>query len=260
MFDLISPIVTRIKQDNPLVLNITSLVTMDFIANGLLCVGASPIMSQGIEESADLMNICASVVINPGTLDEPFIKLSEQVCQLANVHKKPIVFDPVGAGASAYRTTTCKRILDTFKIAILRGNASEIMALAGHTNNTKGVDSLSETQYAIDSARLLAQKYQLTVVISGETDAIVDTHTTEYINYGSPLMPMITGTGCLLSAVVGAFQAVHSNPFEAATAATAFYGMCGTIAARHATKPGSFKVAFLDALYTLPNRDDYANN
>ena len=260
MFELINPIISKIKQDKPLVLNITNVVTMDFIANGLLCIGASPIMSQGIEESADLMKICASVVINPGTLDEAFIKLSEHVCQQANAHSKPIVFDPVGAGASAYRTATCKRLLDTFTIAILRGNASEIMALAGHTHTSKGVDSTSETQYAIDSAQLLAQKYQLTVVISGETDVIVDTHSTKQVFYGSALMPMITGTGCLLSAVVGAFQAVHSNSFEAATAATAFYGMSGNIAGRSATKPGSFKVAFLDALYTLPNRDDYAKN
>lgn len=258
MFDTIHQIITRIKQTKPLVLNITNDVTMDFVANGLLCLGASPIMSKGIQESADLLDITTSVVINPGTLDDNFIALSEQVCLLANTINKPIVLDPVGAGASLYRTSTCKRLLDTFDVAIIRGNASEIMALAGHTRNTKGVDSTSETQHAIDSARALAQAYHLTVVISGETDAIVDVNKVEQFDRGSPLMPLITGSGCLLSAVVSAFDAVHPNRFEAAAAATLFYSVCGEIAAENASKPGSFKVAFLDALYSMPKRDDYA--
>ena len=258
MFDTIHQIITRIKQTKPLVLNITNDVTMDFVANGLLCLGASPIMSKSMQESADLLKIASTVVINPGTLDDNFIALSEQVCLLANTLNKPIVLDPVGAGASLYRTSTCKRLLDTFDIAMLRGNASEIMALTGHARTTKGVDSTSETQHAIDSARVLAQTYHLTVVISGETDVVVDAHKVEQFDRGSPLMPLITGTGCLLSAVVSAFDAVHPNRFEAAAAATVFYGVCGELAANTALMPGSFKVAFLDALYSMPIRDDYA--
>ena len=257
MFDIISQMVTKIKYEKPLILNITNDVTMDFIANGLLCLGASPIMSKAMQESADLLQIISRVVINPGTLDEHFITHSEQVCSLANTLHKPIVLDPVGAGASLYRTSACKRLLSNFNIAILRGNASEIMALAGHTHNTKGVDSACETQYAIESAQTLAQAYNLTVVISGPTDAVVDAHQIEQFSRGSPLMPLVTGTGCLFSAVVSAFDAVHSSRFEAACAATLFYSVCGELAANNATKPGAFKIAFLDALYSLPNGNDY---
>lgn len=257
MFSIISQMVTRIKHEKPLILNITNNVTMDFIANGLLCLGASPIMSKAIQESADLLQITSRVVINPGTLNDEFIAHSEQICSLANSFDKPIVLDPVGAGASAYRTFACKRLLSDFNIAILRGNASEIMALAGHTHNTKGVDSTCETQYAIESAQTLAQAYNVTVVISGPTDAVVNAHQIEQFNRGSPLMPLVTGTGCLFSAVVSAFDAVHSNRFTAACAATLFYSICGEIAANSAKKPGAFKIAFLDALYSLPNGIDY---
>ncbi len=261
MFENIERIIKRIKQEKPLILNITNDVTMDFVANGLLSLGASPVMSQASQESADLINIASAVVINPGTLNNVFIKHAEQVCQLANATHKPIVLDPVGAGASLYRTTACKRILAEFDIAILRGNASEIIALAGNTTHyTKGVDSLSDTHHAIDSAKTLAAAHNVTVVISGATDAIVDTNDIHFFERGSPLMPRVTGTGCLLSAIVGAFHAVHPIPFEAATAATLFYGVCGEMAAIHARKPGSFKVAFLDALYTMPKRSDYAKS
>lgn len=261
MFETIEHIVTRVKQEKPLLLNITNAVTMDFIANGLLSLGASPVMSQAPQESEELVHIASAVVINPGTLTDRFIQHAEQVCQLANAAHTPIVLDPVGAGASLYRTAACKRMLAEFDIDILRGNASEIIALAGHlAQNTKGVDSLSETHQAIDSAKALAAAHQVTVVISGAIDAIVDKNNVQFFECGSPLMPRVTGTGCLLSAMVGAFRAVHPHSFEAAAAATLFYGVCGEIAAQHARKPGSFKVAFLDALYTLPKRSDYAKN
>jgi hydroxyethylthiazole kinase len=257
MFDIISQIIAQIKHAKPLILNITNDVTMDFIANGLLCLGASPIMSKAPQESADLLKIASRVVINPGTLNDDFLAHSEQVCALANTLNIPIVLDPVGAGASFYRTSACKRLLSNFNIAILRGNASEIMALAGHSQKTRGVDSDCETQYAIESAQTLAQAHNVTVVISGPTDAVVDTHQVKLFNRGSPLMPFVTGTGCLFSAVVSAFDAVHSNRFTAACAATLFYSVCGELAASNAQKPGAFKIAFLDALYSLPNGNDY---
>lgn len=259
MFITAIEIIDKIKKDKPLILNITNDVTMDFVANGLLCVGGLPIMSRAIQEANELLHIASSVVINPGTLDDKFITLSQTVCSIANQLNKPIILDPVGAGASHYRTSYCRELLKQFKIAIVRGNASEIMALAGDTNNTKGVDSTLETQAAIDSAKILAKESNLTVVISGKTDAIVDNNQISLLNRGSPLMPLITGTGCLLSAVVAAFHAVHSNQFEAAQAATLFYSVCGEIAAQTATTPGSFKTAFLDALYKQPHGVDYAN-
>ncbi|HBI22513.1 MAG TPA: hydroxyethylthiazole kinase [Legionella sp.] len=258
MFENIEQIVTRIKHEKPLILNITNDVTMDFVANGLLSLGASPVMSQAPQEAADLIHIASSVIINPGTLNDAFIQHAEHVCELANACHKPIVLDPVGAGASLYRTSACKRMLAEFNIAILRGNASEIIALADGMHCTKGVDSHSDTHEAIDSAKALVTAYHVVVVISGAIDIIVDVNGIHFFERGSPLMPRVTGTGCLLSAIVGTFHAVHRVPFEAAAAATLFYSVCGEMAAEHARKPGSFKVASLDALYTMPKRSDYA--
>lgn len=259
MFQTIAQLTDTIKQNKPLILNITNDVTMDFVANGLLCVGASPIMSRAIQEANDLVSIASSVVINPGTLDDVFIHLSKTVCAIANQLNKPIILDPVGAGASRYRTAYCHDLLAEFDIALIRGNASEVMALAGQTSHTKGVDSTCETQAAIHGAKLLATEWNLTVVISGKTDAIVDSNEVTLLNRGAPLMPLVTGTGCLMSAVVAAFHAVHPHRFEAAKAAALFYSVCGEIASQTATTPGSFKTAFLDALYQKPQEVDYEN-
>lgn len=242
----------RIKANRPLILNITNHVTMDFIANGLLSLGASPIMTLATQEVDDLIQHANGVVINLGTLNDEFIELCHAVCRTANRVGKPITLDPVGAGASHYRTKTCLDLLAHYAFAIIRGNASEIMALSNATQNTKGVDASIATQDAIESGQYLASHYQTVVVISGKTDAVIDANHVGLSDYGSPLMPMITGSGCLLSAVVSAFDAVHDNRFDAMTAAIAFYGMCGEQAAKKSTGPGSFKSCFLDELSFLP--------
>lgn len=246
-----------IKENNPLILNITNHVTMDFIANGLLSLGASPIMIQATEEVEDLLKIVDGVVINIGTLNAEFIGLCEIVCRVANRLGKPLTLDPVGAGASAYRTKTCLNFLEYFKFDIIRGNASEIMALSGIAQQTKGVDSRFFTHDAIESGQYLATEYDAVVAISGKTDAVIDTNRKQLFGYGSPLMPMLTGSGCLLSSVVSAFNAVCHNSFEAVAAAVAFYGVCGEIAAKKASGPGTFKPHFLDALACMPERGHY---
>lgn len=248
MFEKIKNITTKIKEEKPLILNITNDVTMDFIANGLLSLGASPVMSKAQQEIEDLLQLASSVVINLGTLDEKFIALCEQVCNTANQLKKPIILDPVGAGASQYRNHASMNLIQQYDIAIIRGNASEIMSLSGVSSQTKGVDSTTQSEHAIESAQLLSTRYDAAVVVSGKTDIIVDRDNILQFNYGSPLMPMITGTGCLLSAVVGAFHAVEKNRFEASVLATVFYGICGEKAAEKSHGPASFKINFLDQL------------
>lgn len=245
------------KTQRPLILNLTNHVTMNFVANGLLSLGASPIMSLAQEEMEDLINIAHAVVINIGTLNEPFIRLCEHVCSIANQLGKPITFDPVGAGASRYRTQTCLSFLEQFDFAIIRGNGSEIMALTGCAQSTKGVDSSVATQYAIENAQGLAKRHQAVIAISGEIDVVVDTHHTQHFHRGSPLMPMITGSGCLLTAVVSAFHAVHESAYEATAAAVEFYSVCGELAAKRAEGPGTFVGYFLDALSFLPKQADY---
>ncbi len=257
MFEEIKNAVAKIKAEKPLILNITNDVTMDFIANGLLSLGASPVMSKAQQEVEELLQLASSVVINLGTLDEKFIALCEYVCRVANQLKKPIILDPVGAGASHYRTSTSRHLIDRYQIAIIRGNASEIMSLSDASVKTKGVDSATQSEFAIESAQQLSVRCDAAVVVSGKLDIIVDAHHIRELAYGSPLMPQITGTGCLLSAVVGAFHAVEKNRFAAGVLATAFYGVCGEIAEKSAQGPASFKVKFLDELNLIPEELSY---
>lgn len=256
MYEQIRKLVSQIKIHRPLVVNITNQVTMTFVANGLLSLGASPIMTQSTDEIEDLLHIADVVVVNIGTLDRQFIHLCEQVCAIANQLGKPLILDPVGAGASSYRTQTCLDLMKQFHFTLIRGNASEIMALAGVSQNTKGVDSHSTTDYAIESAQLLALQNELIVVISGQTDAIVDASNTRLFKGGSSLMPMVTGSGCLLTAVIGAFCAIHPNQYDAASAAIEFYAHCGELAGQQASGPGSFMPHFLDALSRMPENNN----
>jgi hydroxyethylthiazole kinase len=251
MLQDIKKLIAQIRREKPLVLNLTNYVTMDFIANGLLSLGASPIMSVAEQEMAELLHISRVLIVNIGTLHDDFIKLCLTACRTANELKIPIVLDPVGVGASQYRTNTALALINDYELAIVRGNASEIMVLAGAAQKTKGVDTLAESQHAVDSAHILAKNYRLTVVVSGKTDWIVDAAQTRSFDRGSLLMPMITGSGCLLSAMTGAFHAVEKNPFDAAAAATLFYSLCGEAAAQKALSPGSFRTAFLDALHSV---------
>jgi hydroxyethylthiazole kinase len=257
MFDKIKKLNEAIKKIKPLVLNITNDVTMDLVANGLLSVGSSPVMSKAKPDVEDLLKIASVVVINLGTLNEEFNNLCEYTCDLANQLNKPIILDPVGSGATRYRTEMCKKLINNYQIAIVRGNAGEIMSLAGAAAAMRGVDSLSESLHAIEIAKQLNKQHKVAVVVSGKTDVIVDADRINQFNRGSAMMPMITGTGCLLSAIVAAFHAVEADRFIAASAATLFYSICGEIAADQAQGPGSFRAAFLDALSVVPNRGRY---
>jgi hydroxyethylthiazole kinase len=260
MFKKTKAIMSHIKLEKPLVLNITNYVTMNFVANGLLSIGASPMMSIAEEEIEDLLKHAQSVVINLGTLNKAFITLCRHTCQIANQLNKPIVLDPVGAGASQYRTETCMSLINEYNISIICANASEVMALSGASHTTKGVDSIIESKHAIENAKIISNRHNAAVVVSGKIDIIVDHNSIDQLDRGSPFMPTITGTGCLLSAVIAAFHAIEKNRFEAAKMATLFYGICGEIAENKANGPGSFRTQFLDALYFSPEADQYEKN
>jgi hydroxyethylthiazole kinase len=257
MYQPITNLVQQIKEQRPLILNLTNLVTMDFIANGLLSLGASPIMTNSNAEIDDLVQISNAVVINLGTLNEEFIFLSNKACIAATSLGKPLILDPVGAGASRYRTATCLDLLEQHQFSIIRGNASEIMALCGSQYTTKGVDANSSPEAAIEPAKQFSLENNIVIAISGQTDVIITGDQIAYCDRGSSLMPLITGSGCLLTAVISAFQSVHTNLFEATAAAITFYGVCGEIAAAKASGPGTFKIHFLDALSQLPQRGNY---
>lgn len=237
----------RLKSLKPLVLNITNYVTMDIMANGLLALGASPIMTVCDEELEALVRISHTVNMNIGTLDDALIRRCHLVIALAKQYGKPVILDPVGAGASHIRTEIAQSLLA--HVDIVRGNASEVMALINPDTITLGVDSAHASLQARDSALSIAKTYGITVVVSGELDYITDGTQELTLSHGSPLMPHITGMGCLLTAVIAAFRAVTDNSFDAACSATAYYGLCGSAAEKLASRPGSFRAAFIDSLY-----------
>lgn len=260
MFNLVKTLHQAIQSSKPLVLNLTNEVSINFVANGLLALGASPIMSNAPQEMTELLAIASALVINPGTLSDEFISLAFHAGSIASTLQKPIILDPVGAGASQYRTSMHQRFLQENRVTIVRGNASEIMALAGISANTKGVDSTAEGNQALDAAKSLNHKYNAVIVVSGAIDYVVHQEQVVSIQRGSPLMPLLTGTGCLLSAVVGAFSAVTDNPMNAAVAATQFYAVAGELATEYTKLPGSFMVHFMDALHMNPKQRNYDNS
>lgn len=242
-------LVGQIKQQKPLILNLSNYVTMDFVANGLLSMGASPVMTMAEAELADLVRLSNAVVINIGTLHDEFIRISHKACALANQLQKPLILDPVGAGASSYRTHNAKELIANHQFAIIRANASEIAALAGLAAVTKGVDATIDAEAIVAVAEDYACQQDVVISISGVTDYIIADNKLALNHSGSLLMPMITGTGCLLTAVTAAFHAIETDAFSAAVAAITVYGQCGERAAGKAKAPASFRDAFLDELY-----------
>ncbi len=241
----------RLRSVNPLVQNITNFVAMDFAANALLAIGASPAMVHAKEEVADFVQIAGALTVNIGTLSPAWVEGMEQAVTAAQGAGKPWVFDPVGVGATAYRTAVAKRFT-AMKPTVLRGNASEIMTLTGVKDITsKGVDSTRPSNEAEIPAKEFALRLGITVVVTGPIDIITDGRRVLRVANGHPLMPRVTALGCGLTAVIGAFLAVEKDPLAAAAAAAAIYGLAGEIAAAKADGPGSLRVLLLDALYNL---------
>ena len=243
-----------VREQKPLVLNITNYVVMNNTANGLLALGASPIMAHSRDELAEMMAFSGALVINIGTLDSVWIERMQFAVEQANRHCKPVVLDPVGCGASSLRTATSRQFAEAANCLIIRGNASEIIALAGAeaganaAANNKGVDSLDASETALDAARYLVRHYGCSVVISGETDFIITENSEIRLYNGHAMMPFVTGMGCTLSALTGAFAAVGE---ATGLAAAAVLGVAGEIAAEQSAGPGSLQLNLLDALYQL---------
>ncbi|MFT6405707.1 MAG: hydroxyethylthiazole kinase [Marinomonas primoryensis] len=237
-----------VREQKPLVVNITNYVVMNNTANALLAIGASPIMAHSREEMAEMMSFSGALVINIGTLDSLWIPRMMVAVEQANNHNKVVVLDPVGCGASKLRTQTSRQIADAANKLIIRGNASEIIALAGEQGTSKGVDSMDSSEAAVGAAQYLAKTYQCNVVVSGETDFIITADRQIKLNNGHVMMPYVTGMGCTLSALTGAFAAVGE---ETGLAAAAVLGVAGEIAAEQSKGPGSLQLNLLDALYLL---------
>lgn len=247
--------ISQVREKSPLVHNITNMVVMNNTANALLAAGASPIMAHAQSEVKDMMQICNALVINMGTLDEYTVESMELAAIQANDLSKPWLFDPVGVGATPYRNEVAARLL-ALKPTVIRGNASEIIALANQASiESKGVDSTHATNQAIDAGKYLVKEYGSIVSISGAEDVIITDNKMITVYNGAALMTKVTGLGCSVSAVIGGFIGLgaedKSKLFEQVAAATTYFSICGEVAAQSAKGPGSLQMNLLDTLFNL---------
>jgi len=242
-----------IRTRAPLVHNITNFVVMNLTANVLLALGASPVMAHAPEEVEEMVGLADALVLNIGTLDASWVASMEQAAGAGRARPIPIVLDPVGAGATRYRTESCRRLLAAAAPTIVRGNASEILALDGAVGATKGVDSTAGSDAAWDAAGRLAGRTGGAVCVSGPADVIRGAGSGDGFRVlnGDPWMTRVTGLGCSATAIVAAFAAVNPDPVRAAVHGMAVLGIAGELARRQATGPGSFAVALIDALAAL---------
>ena len=236
----------RLRQ--PLVHNITNYVVMNSTANALLAIGASPIMAHAIEEVDELVDISNALVLNIGTLSKPWIQAMFQAGLRARAKRIPVILDPVGAGATRLRTETARDLIAQVRPAILRGNASEILALGGECGGTRGVDARHTVAQARQAATQLANAFGITVAVTGAEDYVTNGRLECRIRNGHPLMGRVTGTGCAASAITGAFAGTTSDAFLAAVSALVVFGLAGEWAAQQATRPGSYGIALIDGL------------
>ncbi len=244
-------LLAALRRDAPLVQCLTNFVSMNYAANAVLAIGASPAMVHAEQEAPEFARIAGAVVINIGTFSAPWLDSMLLTAAAAGQAGTPWVLDPVAHHATGFRRDAIRRLLD-LKPTIIRGNASEIIALAGGQSAGKGVDARDAVAQAEQSALDIAVRRQTVVAVTGEVDFVTDGTRSVRIGGGSPLMPRVTATGCALTAVVGAFAAVsQDDPYAAAVAALSCFGIAGQRAHAQAQGPGSFAWRFLDALAGL---------
>ena len=253
--DVLSAAIAAVRTQSPLVHNITNYVVMNNSANALLAIGASPVMAHWISEMEEMTAIAGALVLNIGTLDDKWIDGMLEAGKAAMRRDTPIVLDPVGVGATSQRTEAAMKIIEHCRPTIIRGNASEIMALVDASVRSKGVDSSASSDDALESAKSLAVDTGAVVVISGATDYITNGTDVYTVEGGSPIMTTVTGMGCTSTAIVGAFAAVVEDPMVAATSAMAVMSLAGERAAEYSRGNGSMQVNFLDELYNLRSLD-----
>ncbi len=242
--NMYSKILKNIKENKPLVHCITNFVTVNDCANIILASGGSPIMADDIDEVEDITTICNSLVINIGTLNKRTIKSMITAGKKANELSHPVILDPVGVGASALRNEAAFKLLKEVKFSVIRGNISEIKFLASGAGETKGVDA-SPTDVitaeniigVVDFAKKFSERTGAVIVITGATDIVADKQKAFVIKNGHPMMSRVTGTGCMLTSVIGTFIGANTdNILEAAVCGVCAMGLCGELAFKKLTE------------------------
>ena len=240
-----------LRERKPLIHQITNYVVMNETANATLALGALPVMAHAREEVEEMVKLAGALVLNIGTLSPPWVEAMLMAGKAANAAGIPVVLDPVGAGATRYRTDTARRLLEQVKVAVLRGNQGEVATLVGVAAEVRGVESIGGGGEPAELARAAARKHGLVASVTGPVDHVSDGERVLAVANGHELLTSVTGTGCMSSAVTGCFLAVKEDTLEAAAEALAVFGVAAEDAARAAKGPGSFHVGLYDALAAL---------
>jgi len=249
--DHLSNILKQVRDRQPVVHAMNNIVTANDVANVLRAVGARPILAFATEEVAEIVSRADALVLNLGTPTPERITAMMLAGRQANALGKPVVFDPVGASASRFRISSAQRILYELRLAVIKGNRAEIGALAGMGGDLRGLDAVAGPTDLRAAAEALSRQTGAVVAVSGEHDLVVRGGQVAVVENGDPLMGQVTGTGCMLTAIIAAFAAVESDIVRATVAAVACYGLAGEYAGKHAKGPGTFKTALLDSLSSL---------
>ncbi|MPQ31019.1 hydroxyethylthiazole kinase [Clostridium estertheticum] len=251
-----------LREKTPLVHQITNYVTVNDCANITLAIGGSPVMADDINEVLEMVSLSSSLVINIGTLNSRSVESMIKAGKRANELKIPVILDPVGAGATSYRTEVCKRIISEVRLAVIRGNLSEIKTIYGIDTITRGVDASESFDVSGDEftktkemARKFALKFGTVVAITGEVDIITDGKTLYTTSNGHKMMSRVTGTGCMCTAVIGCYLGAGENNLIAALAGVVSMGISGETAYERLDKKiegsGTFRMKMIDVMYNL---------
>ena len=241
-----------LRKRKPLIHQITNYVVMNETANATLALGALPVMAHAGEEVEEMVGLASALVLNIGTLSEPWVEAMLLAGVTANARGIPVVLDPVGVGATDYRTRSARRILEHVDVTVLRGNAGEVATLVGAEAEVRGVESISTGLEPVELARRAAQRLHVVAAVTGPVDHVSDGERVLAVSNGHELLAAVTGTGCMSSALTGCFLAAKSgDALEAAAEALAAFGVAAEDAAAGAAGPGTFHARLYDALYAL---------
>jgi hydroxyethylthiazole kinase len=240
------------RERKPLVHQITNYVVMNETANATLAVGALPVMAHAREEVEEMARLASALVLNIGTLSPQWVESMLLAGGTATARDIPVVLDPVGAGATEYRSVTARRILDVVGVTVLRGNPGEVATLVGAAAEVRGVESIGAELEAAELARTAARRFGLVASVTGAVDHVSDGDRVLAVSNGHELLAAVTGTGCMSSALTGCFLAAKPEaPLEAAAEALAAFGVAAEDAADGAGGPGTFHARLYDAFFNL---------
>lgn len=245
-------LLTKVWSQKPLVCHITNYVTVNDCANITICAGGSPVMTDSIDDIEEMVNIASSLVLNIGTLNARTVESMFLAGKVANRRKIPIILDPVGAGATSYRTKTAEDLIKELDISIIKGNSGEIATLCGMDGKVRGVDS--DSIFGADAAMNLAIRTGSIVAMSGKTDFVSDGKDTYKLENGTANLDCISGSGCMLSSVIGCYAGTNGANIESVIGAISAFNIAAELVGK-AEGPGTFKARLFDSLYNLSSAD-----